>query len=72
MALKYRIILVLVGLLIFLMGLYPMLSNFSFMQNIKGLPAAGTTIYQIIILLLGIISMGYGLQGSARKINAKQ
>ena len=66
MAFKYRMILVVVGLLVVLMGLYPLLSSFAFMQGIKGLPAAGTTMYQVIIMLLGVISIGYGLQGQAK------
>lgn len=67
MALKYRIILVIVGLLTVLMGLYPLLSGFDFMQGIQGLPVAGTMPYQIVVILLGIISIGYGLQGSAKR-----
>jgi len=71
MALKYRVILVIVGLLIALMGLYPLLSSFAFMQSIQGLPVAGTMTYQIIVILLGVISIGYGLQGSAKRQMAR-
>ncbi|MBU2523314.1 MAG: hypothetical protein KKE23_03425 [Nanoarchaeota archaeon] len=67
MAFKYRFILVIVGLLIVLTGAYPLIANLSFVQGINGLPVAGTTIYQSIIILLGIISIGYGLQGQAKK-----
>lgn len=67
MALKYRVILVIVGLIVVLMGAYPLLSGFAFIQGIKGLPVAGTTMYQVILILLGVISMGYGLQGQAKK-----
>ena len=72
MALKYRIILVIVGLLIVLAGAYPLLSGFAFMQGMAGLPAAGSTMYQAIIILLGVISMGYGLQGQAKKRMVQQ
>ena len=61
MALKYRIVLVIVGLLIVLMGIYPLLSGFSFMQGTK-LPAAGTSAYQGLIIILGILAIGYGFQ----------
>ncbi len=67
MALKYRIVLVIVGLLIVLMGLYPMLSGFSFMQSMKGLPVPGNAIYQAGIILLGVIAIGYGFQGTGQK-----
>jgi len=67
MAFKYRLILVVVGLLIVLTGLYPLLSNFALMQNFQGLPEAGTKFYQAIIIFLGVIAIGYGLQGPAKR-----
>jgi hypothetical protein len=67
MTLKYRVILVIVGLLVVLSGAYPLLSSFTFMQGIQGLPVAGTVAYQVMIILLGVISIGYGLQGPAKR-----
>jgi len=69
---KYRIVLFFVGLLIVLMGVYPTISSFAFMQSYaSGLPAAGSALYQTMLIMLGLIAIGYGFQGTGKKLQQR-
>lgn len=70
--LKYRMNLVVIGILVALMGAYPLLSNVAFMQDISKLLPAGSTAYQALLILIGIIAIGYGIKSQkARQLKEK-
>ena len=61
---RARVILFIIGILVFLMGAMPLVSNLvpSASKFIGSMPQAGTIVYQIILTLIGIIAMGYALK----------
>jgi hypothetical protein len=60
---KPRTLLFIIGLLVTIWGLFPLLAGIKFLQaTLKGLPTAGTFIYQLILILLGIIAIGYSIK----------
>jgi len=61
---KYKFILFVIGLLVFLMGALPLVSNIipAASKLIGEMPKAGTITYQLILVLLGILSIGYALK----------
>jgi len=58
-----KLILFIIGALVFLMGLLPILSTIPAVLKVLGnFPQAGTLNYQLILILLGAIAMGYALK----------
>jgi hypothetical protein len=70
---RARVILFIIGILIFLMGVMPLLSNLipGASKFIGSMPQAGTIVYQIILTLIGIISVGYALKREEIKVRRR-
>jgi|GEM_PF-5651780 len=59
-----RVILFLIGICVLLLGILPLIANLipAAATWIEGLPPAGSVIYQALLVLLGIIAIGYSFK----------
>jgi len=60
---KPKTSLFIVGLAVLILGALPLLKFIPFIENmIKNMPVAGSTAYQILIVLVGVIAIAISLQ----------